>query len=306
MNVSIRLLIASILLLAGVRAVSLLVWQPQPPSGLDLRARLGLRDEGGLLDFAAIGVSDDAGARVWQVAWRDRDGVTTVLLPDQDGRWWGLVGTGGAGTSARERLAKIAEHFAGDVMEFVTYSESRNSFTAIPLGESGSVGSLSVAVWDPAAPVFITAGEDGAPGVRGQDDDGDGRVDTESELGSTGSDDQIIAPGDPGYPDAGEGLVFQGDDAEVGSAVRSRVISRGAMVDLKDDWEWPDRQSADVADGTGSATQEIWLRLNDADGSTLAELSLRLGGEPVSAESKRRGPNDGKLNESEGIRDGTH
>jgi len=203
-------------------------------------------------------------------------------------------------------LVKIREHFAGDVLEFVTYSEFRSSYTAIPLGELGSVASLSVAVWDPAAPVFITAGEDGAPGVRGQDDDGDGRVDTESELGSTGSDDRIIAPGDPSYADAGEGLVFQGDDAADGPAVRSRVISRGAMLELKDDWEWPGKQGADVADVAGSATQEVWLRLNDADGSTLAELSLRLGGEPVSAESKRRGPNDGKLNESEGIRDGTH
>lgn len=305
MNVLIRLLIVSVLLLAGVRAVSLLMWQPRPPQIPDLRAQLNLRDEGGLLDFAAIAVPGDTGPRVWRVAWRDRAGVTTVLLSDQTGRWWGLVGTGDAATSCRGRLVKIGERFAGDVAEFVTHSEFRNSLDAILLRELGSAVNLSVAVWDPTAPVFITAGEDGAPGVLGQDDDGDGRVDSEGELGSTGSDDRILAPGDAGYPGAGGESVLPGGNAEVLLGVRARVLSRGAMVELSEDWEWPGERGSDAANGSGPATQEVWLRFSDADGSTLAELSLRLGSEPVSAESKRRGPNDGRLDEGEGIRDGS-
>lgn len=305
MNVLMRLLIVSVLLLAGVRAVSLFVWQPRPPQLPDLRARLDLRDAGGLLDFAATGVSGETGQRLWRVAWRDRGGRMTVLLADQAGHWWGLVGTDEAASSARDRLAKIGERFAGDVVEFAADSEFRNPPRAIALGELGAAVTLSVAVWDPTAPVWITAGDDGAPGVLGQDDDGDGRVDSEGELGSTGSDDRFLAPGDAGYPDAGGGKGSQDAAAEVLPGVRARVLSRGAMVELSEDWEWPGERDADGADGAGPTTQEVWLRFGDVDGSTLAELSLRLGGEPVSAESKRRGPKDGRLDDGEGIRDGS-
>ncbi|MEM6980130.1 MAG: hypothetical protein AAF539_10740 [Planctomycetota bacterium] len=54
--------------------------------------------------------------------------------------------------------------------------------------------SLDVTVerFDPEAAVWIVAGQDGAPGYRGWDDDRDGVVDNASELGAAWSDDYCV------------------------------------------------------------------------------------------------------------------
>ena len=51
--------------------------------------------------------------------------------------------------------------------------------------------------FDPDAAVVVVAGEDGAAGIVGVDDDGNGLIDDRGDLGATRSDDQclVVSPG---------------------------------------------------------------------------------------------------------------
>jgi hypothetical protein len=69
-----------------------------------------------------------------------------------------------------------------------------------------NVLSFDVRVWDPQAPIVGHPGLDGAPGILNVDDDADGVVDDFSELGTLGSDDIVLAPGDVYIPPAGMAL----------------------------------------------------------------------------------------------------
>ncbi|MCG8648465.1 MAG: hypothetical protein MI861_01450, partial [Pirellulales bacterium] len=94
---------------------------------------------------------------------------------------------------------------------------------------SSNALAFDVQVFDPGAPVFITVGPDGQPGVALVDDDGDGSADTLhsstvpdlDELGALDSDDQVVTPNDPFFYTA----------VRSGSGVGA-PISRGAFVDL--------------------------------------------------------------------------
>ena len=67
------------------------------------------------------------------------------------------------------------------------------------------------------APVLLGCGKDGQPGVRGHDDNRNGRTDERNEMGAVGSDDVCLAPFDEGYQNL----------ADRGNAM---VISRGSFV----------------------------------------------------------------------------
>lgn len=75
--------------------------------------------------------------------------------------------------------------------------------------------------FDPQAAVLLTTGPDLAPGRAGEDDDLNGIVDDRAEMGAVPSDDQCIAPADPGYRDAAK-------------QPQSMTVSRGAFVPCND------------------------------------------------------------------------
>lgn len=111
---------------------------------------------------------------------------------------------------------------------------------------------LDLATWDDTAPVFVTAGPDNAPGIVNHDDDGNGVLDDLGELGITGSDDFVVAPGQPGYEAASTGQTI------------SRLISRGAVVDV------PPGQPITVIEPA-----EIWLDFDRHETSN-RQIILRL------------------------------
>ena len=71
--------------------------------------------------------------------------------------------------------------------------------------------------FDDDAPVLLGVGDDGAPGIAGEDDNRNGVVDERREHGAVGSDDVCLAPQDAEY-------------AKVQEHPDTIVISRGAFV----------------------------------------------------------------------------
>jgi hypothetical protein len=112
---------------------------------------------------------------------------------------------------------------------------------------------IRLSVWDPDAPVYISAGPDGAPGIARHDDNGNGEVDDLSELGATGSDDFAVAPAQPGYEAAKSGQTL------------SRLISRGAIVPATTG------NPIVLTDPT-----ELWLDFDPRDSSRHRRIMLRL------------------------------
>lgn len=112
---------------------------------------------------------------------------------------------------------------------------STATITDLP-SQSLAHNEISVGIWDADAAVYVTAGPDGAPGIAELDDDRNDAVDDVSELGATGSDDFVVAPGQDGYEAAKSGQIL------------SRLISRGAIVDA------PPGKPLVISDAT-----EIWL-----------------------------------------------
>ena len=108
-----------------------------------------------------------------------------------------------------------------DALRFTRAHLSEGQLTLIRVDGTSTVlrhPRLKSFAWDKNAAVYVTAGSDEKPGVRGVDDEGNGIVDDRSELGATGSDDLILTPTDPSYEDARQGKVI------------GFVISRGAMI----------------------------------------------------------------------------
>src|SRR5690606_10202356 len=91
---------------------------------------------------------------------------------------------------------------------------------------------ISVRYWDAAAAVYVTAGPDGLPGIAGIDDDGNGSIDDLAELGATGSDDRVVAPGQDGYVQAAGGKIL------------ARLINRGALLPLDSEMQLPTQRPA--------------------------------------------------------------
>ena len=104
-----------------------------------------------------------------------------------------------------------------------------------------------VSSWDPSALVYVTVGLDMKPGAAAVDDDGNGVVDDRGELGATGTDDQVLTPGDVGYQDAEAGKVM------------AAVLSRGAMRRVEGDAaiEGPGQVRIDVIDDKNRLVSRI-------------------------------------------------
>lgn len=62
---------------------------------------------------------------------------------------------------------------------------------------ANNIVAFDVRLFDPGAPIRALPGPDGAWGVAGVDDDGNGTVDDPSEAGM--GDDEVVRPGDPGW-----------------------------------------------------------------------------------------------------------
>jgi len=107
---------------------------------------------------------------------------------------------------------------------------------------------LRISAWDRDAIVYVTVGEDDAPGVAGVDDEGNGIVDDLSEIGATGSDDVMLTPVDAGY-----------DDAASGKTV-SIILSRGAMIPVPPNQviKGPTEVRIDLTDDQNRLTSKIF------------------------------------------------
>lgn len=127
-----------------------------------------------------------------------------------------------------------------------------SSMAKLPAHSLGQT-EIRLGIWDDDAWVYITAGPDGAPGIAGHDDNGNGAIDDPSELGATGSDDFAVAPGQPGYEAAKQGQTI------------SRPISRGAVVP-------PSMGQPVVLTGPS----EAWLDFDPDDSSRHRQIMLRL------------------------------
>ncbi len=90
----------------------------------------------------------------------------------------------------------------------------RLSFAAYERGEALTGSPMTVLpqgldVWDDKMPVWVTPGRDAAPGWKDWDDNGNGIVDDESELGAAWSDDFCIVQL-PGHPTPVGRIIDQG------------------------------------------------------------------------------------------------
>lgn len=117
---------------------------------------------------------------------------------------------------------------------------------------------VSIGVWDASAEVYITAGPDGAPGIAGVDDDGSGEIDDLRELGATGSDDFVVAPGQDGFEAAKSGRIV------------ARLISRGAVVDA------PPGETLTIGTEINGQSGEIWLDFDRTSPDRRRQILLRL------------------------------
>ena len=118
---------------------------------------------------------------------------------------------------------------------------------------------LTVHYWDAAAAVYVTAGSDGQPGIAGIDDDGNGSIDDLAELGATGSDDFVVAPGQYGYEQA------------AGSEILARLISRGALVPLDGELQLPPQRPLHP----NETLPEVWLEFSAAPSVPPQRIVLR-------------------------------
>lgn len=103
------------------------------------------------------------------------------------------------------------------VADWVAGSEPQASELPDSLKQLG-VDSIRWEVFDPQALVYLQPGADGAPGVAGVDDNGNGVVDDKGELGATRTDDRIMVTADQ--------INFDGP---------TLVLQRGAYVEVPRD-----------------------------------------------------------------------
>ncbi len=229
MNPILRAFIVVIIVAAVIRGVGLARFAAdQPPSslwdGLLPRELLGLPGDHRVRRMVATPMPSGGAA----VLWVDDDGAATAIMPDSNGRL--RIGRG---------LRAIGDRNIDGWNTDTLVGLDHTDWPALP----PRLARLSVHRWDESAPVYVTVGADGKPGIAGIDDDGDGVIDDLGELGATGSDDRVVAPQQPGYRAAAAGEIV------------SRVISRGALVAIESDLLLPPPR-ADDSDSEGS---EVWL-----------------------------------------------
>jgi hypothetical protein len=280
-----RLLAVVVIVAAGVRLLVLVRTESSSPESrlagtVDLSRRLDLRPDHSVDYLVAVRV--DAGPKSgpksesdrWSVAWLVAGDAgqaprVTAVVADRDGS---------------TRVADLSRSFSGGAGEVAAKMTpdwlaglsanglSVNGLSANGLSEIGDGKSLalaSVRVWDDDVPVYVTGGDDGQPGRAGVDDDGNTVVDDVSELGVTGSDDAVVTPGEAGFEAARDGLVV------------SRILSRGAVVDVAADRFIagnlaPRDSGGDGSDSPVLTTSEVWLRLDDRSGSEPRRVFLRV------------------------------
>jgi hypothetical protein len=224
----------------------------------DLRQRLSLAAERRVVHLVAVPEPRPTGGEMvapsWRVAWIsvDRDAPlgtpqpvrgTVILATEPDGlvlidvsslvAQWPVAADAGMNEDWLARL---------EPADVIGLPQARLGFE-----------SLGIAIWDPNVAVYLTAGPDGAPGVAGHDDDGDGVIDNLGELGTTGSDDFAVVPGHAQYEAAATGMVV------------SRLISRGAIVQARQD------QSI-----RASENDEVWFQFGQPGKSDFRQIMLRL------------------------------
>ncbi len=232
------------------RTVSLLVTDSAKPG--DLRQRLFLDPDHRVTRLVAF--PDETRPASWKVAW--------ITVDDDAGQ---ESGSGIRGTAVLR--GDSDQLVAVDVTSLLPDAADQANATLVPqwlvnldLAQIASLPSqrlghseISIGVWDANASVYVTAGPDGAPGIAGHDDDGNAVVDDLGELGATGSDDFVVAPGQPGYEAAKSGQTL------------SRLISRGAIVAAA-----PDKPLL-ITEAT-----EIWLDFDRHDPVQHRQIMLRL------------------------------
>lgn len=224
----------------------------------DLRQRLFLAPDHRVNHLVAVPEltrpSDSIGPRSCKLAW-----ITIREEPDA------RAGSSVRGTAILRHDS--GDPFAVDITRLLPESRAEAiatltprwledlNFSTIASLPSHSLGQteITISVWDADATVYVTAGPDGAPGIAGNDDDGNGVVDDLGELGATGSDDFVVAPGQAGYEAAKNGKTL------------SRVISRGAIVAAS-----PEKPLA-LTDAA-----EVWLDFDRTDASRHRQIMLRL------------------------------
>lgn len=122
-----------------------------------------------------------------------------------------------SGLNERQSLAQIhAIHVTSHTVQLLDVAGT--SVAEWSRQQHGGGVDVRVSRWDPQVAVYVAAGADGQPGVAGIDDEGNGVVDDSAELGATGSDDPVLTPADPEYPQAQSG------------AITAMLLSRGAMM----------------------------------------------------------------------------
>lgn len=268
-----RLLAVVVIVAAGVRLLVLVrtesrLAEARLAAADDLNRWLDLRPDRSV-DFL-VAVRGDVGsdstadrtadhpADRWSVAWLVAgDGGkarVTAVVADRDG-----------GT----RVADLSSAFSGGAGEVAAKMTPDWLAGLSATGDASPLNLVSVRVWDSEAPVYVTGGDDGQPGRAGVDDDGNTVVDDLSELGATGSDDAIVTPGQAGFEAARDGQVV------------SRILSRGAVVDVASDRFISGNLVSRDTGGDGSdspvlTTSEVWLRFDAGPGSEPRRVFLRV------------------------------
>lgn len=244
------------------RTVDLHVTDSGGPS--DLRQRLFLAPDHRVTHLVAVPdmsqPSDKIRPASWKLAWitiddapgerassGDRAGSSfrgTAILRHESGEPFAVDITSLLADSAAEAIATLTPRWLENL-----HFPAAGSLPSHSLGQSD----ISIGVWDAGASVYVAAGPDGAPGIAGHDDDGNGVIDDLGELGATGSDDFVVAPGQSGYEAAKSGKTL------------SRLISRGAIV-----------AAAPEEPLVLTGATEVWLDFDRSDSSRHRQIMLRL------------------------------
>lgn len=115
------------------------------------------------------------------------------------------------------------------------------AFTLHSLGRIGEdvlasdILAFDIKGFDPGAPILVTGGGDGQPGIAGVDDNGVGGVDDDGEIGWDGTDDDILSPADPGYGAAlaaGATVASTGEYVDLGWGRKTRVHNSFAGITI--------------------------------------------------------------------------
>jgi hypothetical protein len=198
--------------------------------------------------------SDETLPTSWKVAWIavedaevDSDGETihcTVIVRNAADQLVAIDMSSRMPDSIERAMSVITPQWLGDL--------DARAMADLPYHQLAH-DEIHIGIWDDDAAVFVTAGPDGAPGIVEFDDNRNSLVDDMSELGATGSDDFVVAPGQVGYESAKSGQTL------------SRLISRGAIVDA------PPGAPVELTNST-----EVWLDFDRTQPAQNRTIMLRV------------------------------